>query len=401
MSIRERKPLPSVCMVIIQFHPLVGGAERQAQRLARELISRGCPVAVVTGRWGRSLPQRQVVDGIPVYRNTTLWDFVHGTFRYYAYQVSLAWYLIRNRRAYDIIHVHQALHAACIGTLMGKLLGKPVVVKVGCGGDMSDRRMMVEKRVSPFGPFFWRIIKSCNKIMATNREIEEELYKDGFSRSQVVLIPNGVGAEFECPGRNYKGSNPIRVLASGRLDHQKGFDVLLQALCCIRSPELACTIVGEGKERDTLCDMIQSLSLEQRVTLRGLVPDVLPVLGESDIFVLPSRAEGLSNSLLEAMRSGLPCIATDIGGNRDLLAPGLNEIRIKAGSFLITSNGILITREDREGLARALERLALDEGLRRDLGTRGRQWVERNCSLESTAGAYLDIYSGLSLKKEG
>src|SRR5207302_10423800 len=81
-------------------------------------------------------------------------------------------------------------------------------------------------------------------------------------------------------------------------------------------------LVGHGPERESLEARVRALGLEGRVRFTGAVDDVADALRATDVFVLPSVAEGMSNSLLEAMATGLPCLASDIGGNQDLLGPG-------------------------------------------------------------------------------
>lgn len=390
----------SVVMPIHQFYPLVGGAEQQAQRLAKNLVARGNRVTVLTGWWDRSTPQRDTIDGIEIYRNSTLWSSFSkfrllNTLRLYTYEATLMFFLWRWRRSYDLIHVHQALHAAAFSTLVAKVLGKKILIKVGCGGVMSDLKMMTGGELSPFGRQLWSIIKRCDRIVAINREIEEELLADGFSRTQLVRIPNGIAAS-QVPVKNcYAPAGPVRLVIVGRITHQKGYDVLLEALSRLEGLHFGCEIFGDGEDRGAVEAELVTRGLTGKVSLSGVVDDVPERLNGMDLFVLPSRAEGLSNALMEAMSAGLPCVATNIGGNTDLLEPEGGGGAIPLGEFHLAGNGVLVNPEDPEGLAAALQLLIGDQALRERLGRQARSWVTEHCCLERVTERYLELYDEL------
>jgi glycosyltransferase involved in cell wall biosynthesis len=313
------------------------------------------------------------------------------------------WFLWSKRKSYDIIHVHQALHAAVFSTVAAGLLGKRIIIKVGCGGPLSDLKMMKGCRVSPFGEFFWKIIKRCDRIVAINAEIEEELLNDGFARQQVVRIPNGI-ASLNVPTKSTYGIKAsIRFVSVGRLDPQKGYDVLLTAINLLSQQvefQFECNIFGGGKEATKLEELIEEYGLQETVFLRGIVNDVQDRLHRMDIFIQASRAEGLSNALMEAMAAGLPCIATKIGGNSDLLNPeGVGE-KIPAGEFLVCENGILVNPDDEIGLKKAIVFLAsADDNLRQTLGMRAGRWIREHCCLERVTDRYLELYEELLTAK--
>lgn len=393
----------SVVMPIHQFFPQIGGAEQQAQRLGASLVRLGHRVTVLTGWWDRRIPQQEVIDGIAVYRNNTLTEWIDrfrpiGLLRQYTYEASLMWFLWRNRSRYDLIHVHQALHAAVFSTLVAKMMGKRIIIKVGCGGPLSDLKMMKGCRLTPFGKPFWRIIKMCDRIIAINREIAAELLQDGFAPHQVLRISNGVPVQGMPVKESYLGQTPLRLVSVGRLDPQKGFDVLLQALSLLKGIVFRCSIFGGGAEKEALAGAIDEKGLAGRVQMVGIVHDLRHRLPAQDIFILPSRAEGLSNALMEAMVAGMPCIATNIGGNSDLMAPGLAP-QVAPGDFFAGGNGVLVNVDDAPGLARAIDHLAEDPVLRERLGRSARRWIVEHCSMESVTQQYLKLYQELVPKE--
>jgi len=113
----------------------------------------------------------------------------------------------------------------------------------------------------------------------------------------------------------------------------------------------------------------------------GQVDDPFPFLAASDIFILPSRSEGMSNALLEAMAHGLPCIATDIPGNSDIITP--------------EKDGLLVRLDDPQDLAAAIGRLVTDQGLRERLGRGAARTVAERYSIAGTADRYVALYTAL------
>jgi glycosyltransferase involved in cell wall biosynthesis len=178
-----------------------------------------------------------------------------------------------------------------------------------------------------------------------------------------VVIPNPVPAAEPSGPRD---SAERLVLAIGRLEPQKGFDVLLRAFSTMsaRHPDWRLAILGEGSSRAPLEALARELGIAARVVLPGRTPDPRPFLQSAAIFVLSSRFEGFPNALAEAMASGVAVIATDCPtGPRELVQPD--------------ASGLLVPTDDVAGMADALERLAADPGLRHRLGEAAREAVRR------------------------
>ena len=156
------------------------------------------------------------------------------------------------------------------------------------------------------------------------------------------------------------------VLAVGRLDQQKGFDVLLQAFAQVASEfdDWDLVILGEGIERPHLSAQSDELGIAERVSLPGIVTDPERVMSASDLFVLSSRYEGFPNALLEAMACGMPVISTDCpSGPGEIIRADLD--------------GLLVPVDDVAALAQAMSRLMRDERMRATLGQRARSVCER------------------------
>jgi len=390
-----------IVMPIYRFFPVImGGAEQQALRLAKELVAIGHTVTILTGWWDRNSPRQEVDSNVIITRHSTLWGWCNcckplRVLRHYIYEITLAFNLWRDRKKYDVIHVHQALHAAVVASFMGKLLSKPVLVKSGCGGEFGDLNRMKSGDASPFGDCFWKVIKKCDAMVAISDEIADELRADGFPEDRLFRIPNGISCRELAIKYEYGVSDQLRVVSVGRLVQQKGMDVLVAAVSLLESKNTQCFIYGEGEDRDALSSRISFLGLSKRVFLPGVVHDVLNRLPAMDIFVLSSRSEGLSNALLEAMAIGMPCIGTNIGGNRDLISPRGDAPVINPGGYAVCTHGILVNPEDPIGLSNAIAHLQKDHSLRNALGRASRDWIKDQYSISSVAEKYLSLYHTL------
>ena len=161
----------------------------------------------------------------------------------------------------------------------------------------------------------------------------------GVDSTRVAVIPNGVDETFLYDGQRFLHAKP-RLLFVGRLAIQKNLTLLLRALNGI-SHQFETTLVGEGELETELKQAVDEMRLEN-VRFHGIADgaELRDLYRSADVFVLPSEREGMPLVLLEALAMGLPIVATDIPGNRDLVIDG--------------QNGLLVTPEDPESLRQAL-----------------------------------------------
>lgn len=173
------------------------------------------------------------------------------------------------------------------------------------------------------------------------------------------------------PGR------PLRLVAVGRLEYQKGFDVLVRSAALLRNRlDFGLRILGEGSERPALERMIEENGLQENVTLDGFVADRFSVMREADVMVSSSRWEGLHNALIEALAIGLPIVSTDCpNGPREVLAQGLH--------------GRLVPVDDPVELARSIEESAL-----RKTDPAPLEWIAQ-FSTGFAASKYLQLLLGI------
>jgi glycosyltransferase involved in cell wall biosynthesis len=208
----------------------------------------------------------------------------------------------------------------------------------------------------------------------------------GVPPHRLVLVRGGIDPgtvrqadPIERASLGLSASVPLAVW-TGRLDPVKRVEDLIRAAASIvqQSVPLQVLIVGDGPQRDRLEWLAGQEGVADHVHFAGRRPDVPRLLRTADLFVFPSRTEGLPNSLLEAMAAGLPIVATDVPGNRDVLVDG--------------RTGILVPPRRSEQLAAAMLKLLRNKGLARQLGAAASDAVDRLFQLRQTHRAYESLY---------
>lgn len=313
-----------VIMLVNEFSPLpVGGAETQAERLSTFLATQDWTVWVIT-RHASGLEKNEKRNGFTILRPAT-WGL--GKMQTITFLISTIFTLYKMRNQYQILHAHLAFGPAFVATLIGKLLNKKVIVKLGGSNAIGDIQVSMKT---------WRgrlrlnaIRKWADVIIALTDVMRNEAIQAGIPANRIRLLNNGIDAQAyqfdDVTKQNAKkllnAENKTLVLFVGRLDPVKSLPTVIQAMkiAINTCPELRLIIVGDGPERQALETLVNSLTLQTYITFAGSSNNIQAYLQASDIFVLPSFTEGISNALLEAMSSGIACLATPVGGNLEVL----------------------------------------------------------------------------------
>jgi glycosyltransferase involved in cell wall biosynthesis len=205
----------------------------------------------------------------------------------------------------------------------------------------------------------------------------------------VIVLENGVDLErFEAiPALDERPAPLTRVAALANLRRVKGLDVLIEAAARLVSshPGVTFRVGGEGPERGALQRQLEGLGLVDSFRLYGSVADVPAFLAETDVAVLPSRAEGMSNAVLEYMAAGRAIVATDVGGNGRLLEHGVH--------------GLLVPPDDPAALAGAIAALLSDRSWACRLGAAARQRARAQFSRAAMVGRFEDFFEDVVRRK--
>jgi L-malate glycosyltransferase len=373
-----------VVMIVRLFDPWKGGMERQAHTLASALVRSGHEVRILTGRWFRRTQRRQTYDGVQVVRHGALLDGlgIRGLRRVaaVAYMITLLTALFRYRRTYDVIHVHGLSYHAYVAVRFGRQFGKPVIVKLANSGRASDILKMKAGQHLFLSRYLLPTALKADRFVALNDTIREELVAEGVPPERIVEIPNGVSVPEEPPSLAKTVSERV-VAYVGRLHEQKAVDVLIRGFIALPRPVKERTrlrIIGDGPARPDLEELVEKLSDNGEVEFVGEVDDIDQSLRRADLVVLPSLAEGMSNTLLEAMARGVPVMASDIPANAVLVESG--------------ENGWLFPASDWKSLAALLVTVLEDNDLLQEVGAHARRQVAERYGIDRVALRYAELY---------
>jgi glycosyltransferase involved in cell wall biosynthesis len=386
----ERRPSspPSVSWVVPDVAPGLGGTTRQTLTTAGELARRGHPVRIVTRRRERALARREVVDGLAVERVGLPGN---GVMAEKISLLSVGARLLRRRRTTDVVQVVMYPDFALSAALAG-LRTRTLVVWAGLG-DATDALGPAPGFVR--GAQRWlrrRVLARCRNLVLT-AAMQRELAVLGLG-SEIVPVPIDL-ARFHPPSTSERRDARARlqladddyvVVYTGQLRRLKAIDRLVDAFACFRSSGRhgRLLVVGGASGTEDACGdeletQVRTAGLDDAVTFTGRVDAVERYLWASDVFVLPSDREGLSNSLVEAMACGLACVVP----------------AHPIGAEVLGEAGIVPADNEPESLKDALVVLADDPVTRARLGAAAAGKARAEWSLGSVVDDYERIYSHL------
>lgn len=382
---------PRTALVTSSYAPRTGGVETHVQHVARVLAARGETVEVWAVDQGEHLGTR-VLDGVTVRYLPTPQPSrgARGVLSFAVRWPAAAW---RWSRAYRSLRP-DVLHVQCFGpngvyaTALGGVTRTPLVVS-SHGETFADDH-------DALGTSWWMrtwfgtALTRADAVTGCSTIVTDDL-AERFGYGGAVVVPNGVelGAGAADPVAAGAAADPVAaadatepvLLAVGRVEHVKGFDLLLEAFAASPLAERArLTIVGDGSELAELRRRARTLGVEDRVSFPGMLgPDaVAEALAAATVVVVPSRKEAASIVVLEAWRAGRPVVGTVLGGPRTLLTDGVD--------------GLLVDPRDAAALADAIGSLLDAPAVAAALGAAGRREVERY-TWEAVVDRYDDVYA--------
>jgi glycosyltransferase involved in cell wall biosynthesis len=345
----------------------VGGTETQAVELATRLDSDRYDVTLGCLRARGPLLEKLAGTTVSVreFYPKGGFDSVHGMYQMFR----LAMFL--RRGCFRIVHTHD---------LYANLLGIPAAVIARVPVIISSQRDLAHLDLYKTRRRVWlRRLQNLSTAVLTNANAVRDavLAENHFAPQKVRVIHNGVDMErfsHESRDRGWLapgGSHEKWIVLVGNMHSDvKGHPWLIGAAGAITRefPEVRFILVGDGAERKNFERQVAELGMERNFLFLGRRDDVPAVLACCDIAVLPSKAEGLPNAVLEYLAVGLPTVASRVGGNAEIVQDG--------------KTGLLVAPEDSSALAEALLRLLRDPGLAASLGKNGREYVAAEFSFQ-------------------
>ncbi len=323
-----------------EFPPLGGGGGRANGNIAKHMVQMGHEVVILTSAF-KGLPETEMKDGFQLIRIPTLRRYLEKCriYEMIIFMISSFYYSMKQARAFkpDICIAFFTIPSGPAAWLVKKVFGVPYIISLRGGdvpGFMKEDLNFYHSISKPIIRFLW---KGACAVVANSRGLKL-LAQNTAGDIDVKMIPNGVDAAYfqsDHPRPVFAEAQGVtRLLSVGRLNPQKGMDVLLRAFALLRdqvSVKTQLWIVGDGPLRKSLEDLAKSLKIEQDVFFFGWrsQEELASFYSSADIFVLSSHYEGMPNVVLEAMACGLPIVATDVSGTGEIIGHGENGYLVK------------------------------------------------------------------------
>lgn len=296
-------------------------------------------------------------------------------------------------RSYKPDIVHSRNWGAVEAIVAARLARVPAVVHSEHGYEVDTLHgLPLRRRVGR-----WLLYRMTDAVFCVTRELRDfHAYQARTSAGRIQVIYNGVDTDRFTPDPAQRRAlrqklnlgTSFTIGAAGRMTPIKNYDLLLEALCRLRTKGIDArgVLIGDGPELPRLRQQARnSPALVDRVIFLGATNAVADLLNAMDVFVQPSLGEGMSNTLLEAMAAGLPVIATDAGGNPEVMEDG--------------RQGWLFPPRDVQALTYRLERLAENETLRKQFGAAARQRAVNDFGLQRMLENYTNLYTALASQR--
>ncbi len=378
-----------IAIFSLAYAPLVGGAELATAHIAQRLADR-FSFSCFTHRFNPAWAPQETMEGVSVVRVGR----GKGGFAKLRY-ILLAWRAaerVHREKPFTAIWAIMAAYAG-VAALLFKLRHPsiPFILTLQEG----DTEKHILKRVGVFYPLWRKIFERADHVQAISAYLADFARRHG-ARCPVEVVANGVDVErFKATsdpeqlrhgaGKRQEGKTSV-IITTSRLVRKNGVDILLRAFAeLVASPTDDCSyrlvIAGDGPEEKDLKTLAGELGISGRVNFAGHVaPDDIPaLLARADVFVRPSRSEGLGSSFLEAMAAGVPVIGTRVGGIPDFLTD--------------RQTGLFAAADDFHDVAQKMRAVLSDDALRQRIIANARALVEQKYDWRMIAEQMGNIFS--------
>lgn len=350
------------------YLPFIGGAELAVKEITDRLPD--IEFDLITAKLKRGLPDFEKIGNVNVYRIGAGNKFLDKPLLpNLGFLKALNLY---KKKKYNIIHGIMASQGSAAAYLFNFFYPRVPFVLTLQEGDLG--------RNSPFDKFWQRrIIKKADTITAISSYLTDFARRFN-KKAPVYVIPNGAVISNKLKVISNERGNKKIIITVSRLVKKNGVDILIKAAKELKIEDWELRIIGDGPERKKLGKLTDKIGIADRVKFLGNVPNekIPEYLMKADVFVRPSRSEGLGSAFLEAMACGVPIVGTPVGGIPDFLKDG--------------ETGLFCKVDDSKDLSEKIEMILRGENLSRKMSENGRKLVEEKYNWDRIAVLMEEVY---------
>ena len=374
----------SIAFVIHTFLPeTYGGAEKQLAKLTASLKYKNINSIILAPKFKKETPSESYEENIYIKRfklNNLPSLGGRNIFSFIVWSIKLIYWLIRNSDKFDIIQIiHGRLHSVP-AIFAAKILKKPVLVKLGRGGEKYfDINVVNSKKI--IGPFFSKyILKNVNGWIANSKLIVDDLKNHNIKDELIHRIYNGINIKNIRVNKFRKDKTFIVV---GRLDEEKLCEQIINTFSKIpESFNVKLIFLGDGAQQNYLESLTDQLKQSHRIIFKGAVDDVSDHLINADFYLSASVSEGMSNALLESMALGVPGVVSNVSGIEELVIDNKNGF-------------IFEPRDEKIFYEKLIYTINCSEKDYNEMSRSASEHILKNFSMDSISKKYVKLYTDL------
>lgn len=373
-----------VLIFSMSYYPrFVGGAEVALKEITDRLDHTDFEFHLITLRYDSLLPKYEKIGNVYIHRigftkkNPTFEDLRSFPLRlnkilYQFWAPCIGWWLHRKLH-FEKVWSMMAHSAGIPGNIFSRISSVSLLLTLQ-EGDPVDQ---IQKQMRIFGPLFSGVFKQATQIQVISRFLKNWALQMKANVSPEI-VPNGVDTREFTFLNKVNNVNEFRLITTSRLVPKNGVDLVIEAMTLLPR-NVYFDIVGDGFQRRELEERVAKLNLQERVLFHGQKDkkEIIDFLHKADAFIRPSRSEGLGNSFLEAMATGLPIIGTEVGGIPDFLFDPKTHGDKATGLFCAT--------EDFKSIANCVQNIMKDRSLYNQLQANGVKLIEAQYTWDSIA----------------
>jgi len=373
-----------IMMLNNEYPPLGGGGSNACKYILKEFADKNLDVDVVTSSSSNTFEMEKIGDTVNIYKlPINKKDIHYWTEREiitYSWKAKTFVKKLMGEKEYDICHAFFGIPCGAIAYLLRKKV--PYIVSLR-GSDVpgfNDRFGFQYVFLKPIIKSIW---KRAGAVVANSKGLKELALLTSPDQ-KISVIYNGIDvSEFKPDLNRTNNSDMLRIVCVSRLIERKGIKYLIEAIGKLKDKNIKLVLVGEGNQEGELKKLAQDLGISNKVDFKGYIShdNIADIYKKSDIFVLPSLNEGMSNALLEGMASGLTVIVTNTGGTVEL----------------VDGNGIIIPMGDSDAIVDAIRKLMDYPDERKRMNIKSRKIAEL-MDWKAVGESYLKVYEDVILK---